>query len=71
MFFKELKRRLNLPWQPPSLLGLLILRRVEYRSERVYCAKDEKVIVVRTAWVLATHSDETCEIKAHPGKNSL
>ena len=71
MFFKDLKRKLNFPWQVVSLLGLLILRRVEYRSERIYCAKDQKVMVVRTSWSLATYYDETCEIRAQPGKNLL
>ena len=42
--FKELKRKLNLFWYLSLLFGLLILRRVEYRSERVCCPKDEKVI---------------------------
>ena len=61
--FKELKRKLNFPWQLPSLLGLLILHRVECRSERLYCAKDEKVIVVRTDWTLTIYYDETSEVK--------
>ena len=71
MFFKELKRNVNLPWQALSVLGLLILRRVEYRSARVCCAKDEKVMGVRTAWSPATYCDETCEIRAQLGRNSL
>ena len=49
ILFKALKRKLNLPWQLPSLLELLILRRVECRSERLYCGEDEKIIVVRIA----------------------
>ena len=69
--FKELKRKLNLLWQLPLLLGLLILRRVECRSERLCCAKDEKVIVVRTAWSLAIHCDEIYEVKTQPGNNSF
>ena len=68
---EELKRKLNLPWQLPLLLGLLILRRVECRSERLCCAKDEKIIVVRTASSLAIHYDETYEVKTQPGNNSL
>ena len=71
MFFKELKRRLNLLWQALSMFGLLILRRAKCRSERPSCAKDEKVMVVRTVWSLATYCDEICEVRAQPGKSSL
>ena len=62
--FKELKRKLNYFWQLSSLFGVLILRRVECRFERLCYAKDEKVIVIRTAWNIAIHCDETYEVKS-------
>ena len=68
-FFKQLKRKVNFFWQLFLLLGLLILYRVECRFEKLYCTKDEKIIIIKIVWNLATYCDDIYEVKTQYGKN--